>query len=61
MSTMTKNVYDIVERNSKFLVTKNGEPINLPSITGSNIVTEFDTRSDAEKYVRILKSLRINK
>lgn len=61
MSTMTKNVYDIIERNGRFFVTKNGNPINLPSSTGSNIVTEFDSRADAEKYVRILKSLRINK
>ena len=47
----------IVEKNSKFIVTKNGQPINLPKTDGATIVTEFPSREDAEKYVSILKSL----
>ena len=47
----------IVEKNGKFVVTKNGQPINLPSSSGSSIVTVFDTKSDAERYLGILKNL----
>jgi hypothetical protein len=53
----TKNSLAIIEKNNKFIVTKNGEPINLPKSDGSTIVTEFDSRSDAERYISILKSL----
>jgi hypothetical protein len=53
----TKNSLGIIEKNNKFIVTKNGEPINLPKSDGSTIVTEFDSRSDAERYISILKSL----
>jgi hypothetical protein len=53
----TKNSLGIIEKNNKFIVTKNGEPINLPKNDGSTIVTEFDSRSDAERYISILKSL----
>lgn len=48
---------DIVQKNNKFVVTKNGQPIQLPKTDGQTIVTEFDTKSDAEKYLHILKSL----
>ena len=41
----------------KFVVTKNGEPILLPKSNGQTIVTEFDSREDAEKYVSILNNL----
>lgn len=47
----------IVEKNSKFIVTKNGQPINLPKTDGATIVTEFPSREDAEKYISILKNL----
>jgi hypothetical protein len=53
---MSSNL-DIVEKNSKFIVTKNGQPINLPKTDSASIVTEFPSREDAEKYVSILKSL----
>jgi hypothetical protein len=48
----------VVEKGNKFVVTKNGEPILLPKTDGQTIVTEFDTKQDAEKYMTILKSLR---
>jgi len=51
------NVLDIVQKNNKFVVVKNGEPINLPKTDGQTIVTEFDTKSDAERYLTILKTL----
>jgi hypothetical protein len=51
----------IVEKNSKFIVTKNGQPINLPKTDGASIVTEFPSREDAEKYVSILKTLEKRK
>lgn len=51
------NVLDIVQKNNKFVVTKNGQPIQLPKTDGQTIVTEFDTKSDAEKYLSILKTL----
>lgn len=51
------NTLDIVQKNNKFVVTKNGQPIQLPKTDGQTIVTEFDTKSDAEKYLSILKTL----
>lgn len=48
----------VVEKGNKFVVTKNGEPILLPKTDEQTIVTEFDTKQDAEKYMTILKSLR---
>ena len=51
------SVLNIVQKNSKFIVTKNGEPINLSKTDGQSIVTEFSSREDAEKYVHILKTL----
>jgi hypothetical protein len=53
---MTK-VYDVVQKNSKFVVTKNGEPILLPKSDGQAIVTQFDSKEDAQKYLGILESL----
>jgi hypothetical protein len=50
--------YSVIEQNNKFVVTKNGQPINLPTTSGgASIVTVFDTKSDAEKYLSILKNL----
>lgn len=54
----TKVEYGIKKLNSKFVVTKNGEPIVLPTSSGQTIVTEFDTKEDAEKYLSILKNLK---
>ena len=53
---MTK-VYDVVQKNSKFVVTKNGEPILLPKSDGQSIVTQFDSREDAQQYLSILENL----
>jgi hypothetical protein len=54
----TKVEYAVKRLNSKFVVTKNGEPIILPRSTGQNIITEFDCQEDAEKYLSILKQLQ---
>jgi hypothetical protein len=53
--------FGVIEKNGKFVVTKNNEPILLPKIDGSHIVTEFDNKSDAEKYLSILKHLTSRK
>jgi hypothetical protein len=58
---MLMTSYGVVEQNGKFVVTKNGQPINLPSSSGSSIVTVFDTKSDAERYLGILKNLTKSK
>lgn len=54
----TKIEYSVRQMNSKFVVTKNGEPILLPKSSGSTIVTEFDSKDDAERYLSILKNLQ---
>lgn len=54
----TKVEYGVKKLNSKFVVTKNGEPIVLPSTVGQSIVTEFDCKEDAEKYLSILQKLK---
>jgi uncharacterized protein YjbK len=51
----------VLEKNGKFIVTKNGQPINLPKSDGQAIVTEFNTKSDAEKYMSILTTLQKQK
>lgn len=50
-------IYGIVQKNSKFVVTKNGEPILLPKSDGQSIVTEFDSKEDAQQYLSILENL----
>lgn len=47
----------IMQKNGKFVVTKNGEPILLPKSDGQAIVTEFSNKEDAEKYMGILSTL----
>lgn len=54
----TKTEYAVKKLNSRFVVTKNGEPIVLPSGAGQTIITEFDCKEDAEKYLSILKQLK---
>ena len=49
---------NVIEKGNKFVVTKNGEPILLPKTDGQSIVTEFETKQDAKRYMTILKSLR---
>lgn len=51
----------VIEKNGKFVVTENGNPINLPKTDGATIVTEFDSREDAEKYISILSRLKSQK
>jgi hypothetical protein len=53
----TAESFDIVQDNGKFVVTKNGQPILLPKSDGQSIITKFDTKEDAQKYLNILKSL----
>ena len=53
----TKINYSIIQQNGKFVVAKNGQPIQLPSSIGQSVVTEFNSREDAERYMSILKSL----
>jgi len=51
----------VIEKSGKFVVTQNGQPINLPKTDGATIVTEFDSREDAEKYISILSRLKKQK
>jgi len=51
----------VISRGNKFVVTKNGEPIILPKSDGQTIVTEFDSKEDAEKYISILNRLNQQK
>lgn len=51
------NALGIMQKNGKFVVTQNGQPINLPKSDGQSIVTEFDSKQDAEKYMDILSKL----
>lgn len=53
----TKVEYGVIRMGSKFVVTKDGEPVLLPKTNGSHVVTEFDCKEDAEKYLSILKRL----
>lgn len=53
---MTK--LSVIEKNGKFVVAKNGEPILLPKNTeGQTIVTQFDNKEDANRYMEILTKL----
>lgn len=51
----------VIEQNGKFVVADAGKPINLPKSDGQSIVTEFDRREDAEKYMDILSRLKKQK
>jgi hypothetical protein len=54
----TAESYGIMQKNGRFIVTKDGNPLQLPKSDGQNIITEFDTKEDAQKYLDILKSLK---
>lgn len=54
----TAEIFDVIQTNGRFVVTKNGHPILLPKTDGQSIVTEFDSKEDAQRYVSILKSLK---
>jgi len=51
----------VLEKNGKFIVAENGQPINLPKSDGQSIVTEFNNKSDAERYMSILATLKKQK
>jgi predicted DNA-binding WGR domain protein len=51
----------VIEQNGKFIVADNGRPINLPKSDGQTVVTEFDNKTDAEKYMSILSRLKKQK
>lgn len=51
----------VIEQNGKFVVADGGKPINLPKSGGQSVVTEFDRREDAEKYMGILSRLKKQK
>lgn len=51
------NALGVMQKNGKFVVTKNGEPILLPKSDGQSIVTSFDTKEDAERYLNIVSTL----
>lgn len=55
------NALGVTQKNGKFVVTKNGEPISLPKSDGQAIITEFDNKADAEKYMSILATLQNKK
>lgn len=55
------NALGIMQKNGKFVVTKNGEPILLPKSDGQPIVTEFSTKEDAERYMGIVATLQKKK
>lgn len=52
------NNLSVIQKNGKFVVAKNGEPI-LPaqSCGGQAVITQFESREDAEKYMSILTKL----
>ena len=51
----------VIEQNKKFVVAENGRPIDLPKTDGSTVVTEFDSKADAERYLSILTTLKKQK
>ena len=53
----TKVEYGVIKMGSKFVVTKDGDPVLLPKTNESHVVTEFDSKEDAERYMSILKKL----
>ena len=55
------NSLGVIQKNGKFVVTKNGEPVLLPKSDGQSIVTEFNSKEDAEKYMSILATLQKKK
>lgn len=57
---MTDNL-SVIEKRGKYIVASNGEPVQLPKTDGAAVTTEFDNKTDAEKYLSILKSLKSRK
>jgi hypothetical protein len=57
---MTDNL-SVIEKRGKYIVASNGQPIQLPKTDGAAIVTEFDNKNDAERYMSILRNLKKKK
>ena len=57
---MTDN-RSVIEKKGKYVVTKNGQPIQLPKSDGAAVTTEFDNKNDAERYMSILRNLKKKK
>lgn len=53
-----KSELTIAEINNKFVVLSNGKPVQSPKTDGVSIITEFDSKQDAERYVSILLMLK---
>ena len=47
----------VCEKNNKFIVVKNGQPISPKDTDGAVITTEFPSKEDAERYISILQTL----
>ena len=54
---ITKDKFEVVEKNGRFIVNKNGQSFTPSRTDGQAIITEFDSKSDAEKYMSILEKL----
>lgn len=55
------NTLDVVQKNGKFVVVKNGLPFVPPRTDGQAVITEFSSKEDAEKYMNILRVLSKSK
>ena len=51
----------VIEKKGKYVVAKNGQPIQLPKSDGAAVTTEFDNKTDAERYMSILRNLKKKK
>lgn len=60
-AVQNQSAFDVQSINNKFVVTKNGEPIEAPVEAGQFKITKFDNKEDAERYKNILESLSKNK
>lgn len=58
---ITKDKFEVVEKNGRFIVNKNGQSFTPSRTDGQAIITEFDNKSDAEKYMSILSKLNKKK
>ena len=51
----------VIQKDGKFVVARNGQPVTLPKSDGQSIITEFSSKADAEKYMDILVYLQKQK
>jgi hypothetical protein len=57
---MTDNL-GVIEKNGRFVVVENGKILRGSRTDSHNLVTEFDNKNDAEKYMSIIKTVRAKK